>query len=276
MFITVGQALGSRTVKPRAVLLVLALIAHAPGVAGAADADRALLVFAAASLTDALGEVAAAYTATYGQRVKVSYASSGILARQLDAGADADVFFSADVEWMDYVDARALVDRDTRIDLLTNRLVLIAPAGEHVPRLDVRAGFDLLGALAGGRLAVGDPESVPAGRYARTALMSLGVWPQVIDRLVRADNVRAALAFVARGEAPLGIVYETDARAEGGVAIVATLPADSHLPIVYPVAATARAHDGAARFVEYLRGAQARAAFERWGFGVVVPPTGAR
>jgi molybdate transport system substrate-binding protein len=253
----------------RAVLGALASLLSVPLVPAASEPARPLLVFAAVSLTDALGEVGAAYTEANGQPVKFSFASSGVLARQLEAGADADVFVSADAEWMDYVEARRLVDRSTRHDLLTNRLVLIAPSDRAASPVVIGPGFDLAGALDGGRLALGDPASVPAGRYARAALKTLGLWAQVSERLVRADNVRAALAFVARGEAPLGIVYASDARAEPGVAVVATFPADTLVPIVYPVAVVANARAGASEFVAYLRGPRARAVFERWGFGIV-------
>jgi molybdate transport system substrate-binding protein len=257
-----------------AVLGALASLLSVPLVPAASEPARPLLVFAAVSLTDALREVGAAYTEASGQPVKFSFASSGVLARQLEAGADADVFVSADSEWMDYVEVRGLIDRSTRYDLLTNRLVLIAPSDRAAAPVSIGPGFELADALGGGRLALGDPESVPAGRYARAALISLGLWAQVSDRLVRADNVRAALAFVARGEAPLGIVYETDARAEPGVAVIAAFPADSHPPIVYPVAVVANARAGASEFVAYLHGPRARAVFERWGFGIAAHADG--
>lgn len=245
------------------LLAVATLWLAAP--ARAEESQPELLVFAAASLTNAFDEIGASYTRDTGQSVKFSYASSSALARQLEAGARADVFASADTEWMDYCQARDLIDRSTRSDLLSNRLVLIAPASSAV-ELKVAPGFALADALGGKRLATGDPEYVPVGRYARSALMSLGVWNDVADRLVRADNVRTALAFVSRGEAPLGIVYATDAKADEGVRVVDTFPENTHLRIVYPVAATAGARDGARRFVESLRQPAARETFEKYGF----------
>lgn len=235
--------------------------------ARAADApDQELLVFAAASLTNVLDEIGTAYTQQTQQRVKFSYAASSALARQLEAGSRADVFFSADLEWMDYLQARNLIDRSTRRNVLGNRLVLVAPADSKI-ELKIAPGFALGAALgANGRLATGDPESVPVGKYARSALTSLGVWNDVADRLVRADNVRSALAFIARGETPLGIVYETDARVEKRVRIVDFFPADSHPPIVYPVAVTAHARPAARQFVEFLQSAPAQEAFKKFGF----------
>jgi molybdate transport system substrate-binding protein len=234
--------------------------------ARAADApDQELLVFAAASLTNVLDEIGAAYTLQTRQRVKFAYAASSALARQLEAGAHADVFFSADLEWMDYVQARNLIDRTTRRNVLGNRLVLVAPADSRI-ELQIAPGFGLAAALGKGRLATGDPDTVPVGKYARSALTSLGVWNDVADRLVRADNVRSALAFIARGETPLGIVYETDARIEKRVRIVDFFPADSHAPIVYPVAVTSQARPAARRFVEFLHGAPAQETCKKYGF----------
>jgi molybdate transport system substrate-binding protein len=233
----------------------------------AADApDQELLVFAAASLTNALDEIGTAYTQKTQQQVKFSYAASSALARQLEAGSRADVLVSADLEWMDYVQARNLIDRSTRRNLLSNRLVLVAPADSKI-ELEIAPGFALGAALgSNGRLATGDPESVPVGKYARSALTSLGVWNDVADRLVRADNVRSALAFIARGETPLGIVYETDAKVEKRVRIVDFFPEDSHPPIVYPVAVTAHARPAAKQFVEFLQSAPAQEIFKKYGF----------
>jgi molybdate transport system substrate-binding protein len=233
--------------------------------AAAESQDHELLVFAAASLTNVLDEIGPAYTQQSRQPVKFSYAASSALARQLEAGARADVFFSADLEWMDYVQARNLIDRSTRRNVLGNRLVLVAPADSRI-ELKVAPGFKLAVALGNGRLATGDPESVPVGKYARSALTSLGVWNDVADRLVRADNVRSALAFIARGETPLGIVYETDAKVEKRVRIVDFFPADSHAPIVYPVSVSAHARPGARQFVEFLQSAAAQEAFKKYGF----------
>ncbi len=227
-----------------------------------------LLVFAAASLTDVLGEIGTAYAAENGQRVEFSFAASSTLARQIEAGAGADAFISADLDWMDYLQARNLVDRATRTDIAGNRLVLVAPADSAI-ELRIGPGFGLAAALGPGRLATGDPESVPVGRYARSALTTLGVWNEVADRLVRTENVRSALAFIARGEASLGIVYATDALVEKRVRIVATFPADSHLPIVYPAAATTAARPGAREFVAALRGEPAQALLRKYGFAPV-------
>lgn len=239
---------------------VLSMSAHA------ADAqDQEILVFAAASLTNVLDEIGAAYTQQTKQPVKFSYAASSALARQLEAGARADVFFSADLEWMDYVQTRGLIDRATRRNVLGNRLALVAPADSKI-ELKIAPGFALAAALGQGRLATGDPESVPVGKYARAALTSLGVWNDVADRLVRADNVRSALAFIARGETPLGIVYETDALVEKRVRVVDFFPADSHPPIVYPIAVTAQARPAARQFLEFLQSAPAQAAFKKHGF----------
>jgi molybdate transport system substrate-binding protein len=253
--------------KGAKVALLAIFLAGICDSANAADTQQPVLVYAAASLTNALDEVGNAYTNATGQSVKFSYASSSILARQIEAGADADVFFSADSEWMDYVQSRNLVRVATRTNLLTNKLVLIAPA-DSTAKLEIKPGFDLAGALGDGRLATGDPESVPVGKYARSALMSLGVWNQVADRIVRADNVRAALAFVDRGEVPLGIVYETDARVDKNVRVVATFPEDTHPPIVYPLAVTTVAKAGSEAFVEFARGPKAHAVFEKFGFGL--------
>jgi len=249
----------------RPLLALAGLLLGLSGSVPARAAEPGLLVFAAASLTNVLEELGGAYTRETGQPVKFSFAASSALARQLEAGAAADVFLSADIEWMDYVQARGLIQRATRRDLLGNRLVLIAPAASTVS-LEIAPGFPLAAALGTGRLATGDPDYVPVGRYARSALSSLGVWSEVADRLVRADNVRTALAFVSRGEAPLGIVYATDARVDPGVRVVGVFPADTHLPITYPVAVTHGAREGAARFVEFLRGSAAGETFRKSGF----------
>ena len=224
-----------------------------------------LLVFAAASLTNVLGELAPAWESASGVRVKLSFAASSVLARQIEAGGNADVFVSADQEWMDYLQARNLIAQSSRANLVANRLVLIAPADSRI-ELEIKRGFDLAGALAGGRLSTGDPDTVPVGRYARSALMSLGVWDQVANRLVRADNVRSAMTFVARGETPLGIVYATDAQIDQKVRVVATFPDNSHSPITYPAAATAKAGPDAAAFVVFLHSSEAAPLWKKYGF----------
>ena len=225
----------------------------------------ALTVFAAASLADVLQELSSQYTKESGTKVVLSFAASSTLARQIDSGAHADVFLPADEEWMDFLEQRGLIQKATRRDLLGNRLVLIAPASSAI-QLPIKPKFPLLAALNGGRLATGDPDSVPVGRYARAALTKLGVWDSVADHLVRADNVRSALAFVASGEAPLGIVYETDAQIDKRVRVVDLFPADSHQPINYPIALTSTANAQARAFVEFLRAPGSAATFQKYGF----------
>ncbi len=247
----------------------LALWLSLCGWAGAAaSADKPpITVFAAASLTNVLQELGDSFTKDTAIPVRFSFAASSALARQIENGAPADIFFSADQAWMDYLQTRNLIRRDTRYDVLHNRLVLIAPADSDIT-LTIGPHFPLAAALGKGRLAAGDPDAVPAGRYARQALTSLGVWNEVSGRLARADSVRSALAFVDRGEAPLGIVYETDALIDKHVRVVATFPDDSHRPIVYPIALTGTAGAGAARFVAYIRGSAGATAFKAYGFTV--------
>jgi molybdate transport system substrate-binding protein len=232
----------------------------------AADADKLpITVFAAASLTNALQELGDGFTKETSIPVRFSFAASSALARQIENGAPADVFLSADVEWMDYLQARSLIQRDTRHDVLGNRLVLIAPADSKID-VKIAPRFPLAKALGTGRLATGDPDSVPVGRYARESLTTLGVWNDVSDRMVRADSVRSALAFVDRGEALLGIVYETDALVDKRVRVVGVFPENSHLPIIYPIALTRAAKPKAAGFVAYIRGPAGDAAFKAYGF----------
>jgi molybdate transport system substrate-binding protein len=255
------------------IALLAALAAAAAAQAASVDVpspQSALLVYAAASLTDALEEVDAAFTRQTGIPVKASFAASSVLAKQIEAGAPADVFFAAERAWMDYLEQRGLLKRGSRHDLLGNALVLVAPADSTV-RLKIAPGFDLVAALGGGRLATADPDSVPAGQYARAALTALGVWQSLSGHLVRAENVRAALEYVARGDAPLGIVYRTDAQVEKRVRVVDVFPADTHPPIVYPVALTAGAGAQAQRFTAFLSSAAARAIFVRQGFVVLTP-----
>jgi molybdate transport system substrate-binding protein len=271
--ISLLRGLPRRAMLGFAALTVLASAAVTAGAAAAGGATAApperhgpsLLVFAAASLTNALGDVAQAFTARTGTAVEASYAASSVLARQIEAGAPADLFLSADPEWMDYLERRDLLRSGTRRDLLGNELVLIAPVGSTV-RVRLAPGVDLAAALSGGRLATGDPDSVPVGRYAQAALASLKLWGAVSSHLVRAENVRAALEYVARGEASLGIVYRTDALAEKRVRLVASFPPGSHPPIIYPVALTARAGAGAPAFEDFLLGDEARRIFARYGF----------
>jgi molybdate transport system substrate-binding protein len=227
-----------------------------------------LTVFAAASLKEALDDAASQFQRGNGQKVAVSYAGSPALAKQIENGAPADVFISADLDWMDYIAQRKLIKAGTRANLLRNRLVLIAPSGSRI-RLEIRPAFALAAALGDGRLAMADPDSVPAGKYAKAALEKLGVWGGVSGKVVRADNVRAALNFVARDETPLGIVYQTDANAEKKVRIVGQFPQDTYPPIIYPVAILAPSrHSAAPAFVNYLKSTQARAIFEKYGFSM--------
>lgn len=225
-------------------------------------------MFAAASLTDAMNDIVKMYAAKSGVGVKSSYAASSALARQIENGAPADLFFSADDEWMDYLDKRSLIEKGTRVDRLGNRLVLIAPAGP-ARKVEIRKGFDLAGLLGNSRLSTGDPSSVPVGRYARQALTYFGVWQIAEPRLARADNVRVAMSYVERGEAPFGIVYSTDAAVSRGVQAVGEFPPESHLPISYPVAIVARhANDTTRAFHAFLLGGEAAAVFRRFGFSV--------
>ena len=240
------------------------LIALAPSVAIAAD----ITVFAAASLTDALNEINAAWTKETNHSAAISFAASSALARQIEAGSPADMFISADTDWMDYLDHHNLIQRKTRKDLLGNHLVLVEPASLQA-RIAIVPHFDLIGALAGGRLAVADPDSVPAGKYAKAALTALGVWDLVANHLASAENVRIALKYVARGDAPLGIVYTTDAMSEPQVRIASTFPDTSHSPIVYPMALITNAKPLASEFLSYLRGARASAIFQKDGFIVL-------
>jgi molybdate transport system substrate-binding protein len=232
-----------------------------------AQGQEKALVFAAASLKNALDETNAAF----GAPVVASYAASSALARQIEAGAPAQVFISADVEWMDYLERKGLIRPDTRKNLLGNRLVWIQPRNQG-PTTILSAReinpAELVTSLMGGRLALADPQHVPAGKYAKAALEKLGLWNSMSPRIAAAENVRAALALVARGEAPLGIVYQTDAAAEPKVSVAARIDPALHAPIVYPAAAVRGSGAGAVRYLEFLSSARASAVFERHGFDV--------
>ena len=223
-----------------------------------------VLVFAASSLQTVLDELTPGIERATGFNVRISYAASSTLARQIANGAPAELFISADAAWMDDVNAKGLIDVSSRVTLLGNTLVLVAPKARPVS-LKIAPNFPLASGLGDGRLAIAAPDTVPAGRYARQALTALGVWNSVASKLAPAENVRAALAYVARGETPLGIVYRTDAMAEPGVTVVDTFPATSHARIVYPAALTVTATPAAARILAYLRSAEARAVFTRQG-----------
>lgn len=254
--------------KDRIMNRIFALAAVAVlglGPAAAADAAKPL-VFAAASLKGSLDEAAAAFKAESGIEVTISYAASNALAKQIEQGADAALFISADEQWMDYVAEKDLIRADTRIDLLTNELVLVAPASSAVA-LKIEPSFALAEALGDGKLAMADPDAVPAGKYGKAALTALDVWAAVQPKVARAENVRAALALVSMGEVPLGIVYVTDAKADAGVKMVDVFPASTHDPILYPLALTPKSDEAAARFHAFLQGEAATAIFARAGFG---------
>ncbi|HSZ74751.1 MAG TPA: molybdate ABC transporter substrate-binding protein [Rhizomicrobium sp.] len=248
--------------KTIAAILLTALFAASP--AFAAD----ITVFAAASLSDVLKEIGKNYEAKTGQHVVFSFAASSALARQIEASGGADMFISADMDWMDELDGKNLIAKDTRKNLLGNTLVLISPVDLKVT-LKIAPHFALAHDLGQSRLAIAEPGSVPAGKYAKEALTKLDVWNDVADRTAPAENVRAALAYVARGEAPFGIVYRTDAMAEPKVRIVDTFPESTHAPIVYPTALTKDAKPEARGFLDYIESAEARAVFEKDGFAVL-------
>jgi molybdate transport system substrate-binding protein len=249
-------------------LAVLALVALAAGSLPARAQDRDVVIFAAASLKNALDEASALWTRTTGRKAVISYAASSALARQIEQGAPADLFISADLDWMDYVAERKLIREASRANLLGNRLVLVAPKG--AAQIAISRGFDLAGALKGGKLAMANVDSVPAGKYGKASLDALGAWDKVKDSLAQAENVRAALLLVSRGEAPLGIVYRTDAAAEPNVVVVGEFPEDTHPPIVYPGAVTAKsANADADAFLVFLRSGAARLLFEKQGFTIL-------
>lgn len=249
-------------------------LALAVSLAPAFDAAQAqtkdLVIFAAASMKNALDEAAANWVKESGKPApKISYAASNTLAKQLENGAPADLFVSADLDWMDYAASKNLIKPDTRVSLLANRIVLVA-GKDSTAKLDLKPGADVAGAVGAGRLAMGNVDSVPAGKYGKAALEKLGSWDKVKDKIAQADNVRAALLLVSRGEAPLGIVYATDAAADPQVKLVATFPEDSHPPIVYPVAVTKDStNPDAQAFLAYLRSPAVKPVFEKQGFTVL-------
>jgi molybdate transport system substrate-binding protein len=235
--------------------------------------DNSLTVFAAASMKNALDDIDAAYTAKTGVRIVASYAASSALARQIEQGAPADVFLSADTDWMDYSIGKNNINQPTRVKLLGNALVLIAPKDSKIDNVSIGPGFDIAKLVGDGRIVTGDVRAVPAGKYAKAALQKLGAWDAAEPRFAFAESVRAALMLVARGEAVLGIVYSTDAKIEPGVKVVGTFPADSHPPIIYPIAATTTAKPEAADYLAFLRSAAAKTIFEKYGFVFLVGPT---
>ncbi len=258
----------------RSVIAALgAAIAIAALPCGAQAQDKSLTVFAAASMKNALDDVDAAYTKQSGIKIVASYDASSALMKQIEGGAPADVFVSADLKWMDYGSQKKLIDDSTKINLLGNELVLIAPKDSRISNVTIKPGFDLAGLAGDSRIATGDVKAVPVGIYAQAALEKLGVWSSVEPKMAMTQNVRAALTLVARGEAPLGIVYSTDAKVEPGVKIVATFPEDSHDPIIYPIAATVGAKPDARSYLAFLRSQAAKTIFESYGFEVLAKPT---
>lgn len=253
----------------RSVFAVLSGLAFVAGLNVPARAAGNVTVFAAASLTNSLNDVGKLFVQKYGGTFTPSYLSSSTLAKQIENGAPANVFLSADEKWMDYLAEKKLIDPASRINLLGNSLVLIAPAGSRINKVTITKGFNLSGLLAGGKLSMGDPAHVPAGIYGKQALTSLGVWKSVRDSAAREANVRFALVLVERGEAPLGIVYATDAAISKKVKVVGVFPADSHPPIVYPASLVAgQATPAAKNFLAFLKTPQAKAVFEKYGFSV--------
>jgi len=239
----------------------------------AAAQDKTITVFAAASMKNALDDINAAHTAKTGVKVTTSYGPSSGLARQIEQGAPADVFISADTDWMNYAISRKNINEPSRVNLLGNSIVLIAPEDSKIDNVAIGRGFDLAKLAGDGKVATGDVKSVPSGKYARAALEKLGSWQAAEPKFAMADNVRAALLLVARNEAALGIVYSTDARVEPSVKVVGTFPADSHPAIVYPVAATATAKPEASDYLAFLRSTAAKNIFEKYGFKYLVSPT---
>ncbi len=246
--------------------LVTSLLLGAP----LAQAAESTTVFAAASLKNALDNAGKAFTAKSGIEVKASYAASSALARQIESGAPAELFASADLEWMEYLAKKNLIKPETRVDLLRNRLVVVAPKDAAATEIAfTKEGFaKALG--PDGRLATGEVSSVPIGKYAKAAFEKMGLWTGLQPRLAQADNVRAALALVSRGEAPIGVVYESDAKSDPNVKVIGVFPADSHPPVVYPFAVTAEAKgDGSARFLDFLKSEAGKPFFEAQGFTVI-------
>ena len=254
--------------------ICLSLLIFCGAVSSPATAeDKTLTVFAAASMKNALDDIDAAFTAKTGVKVNASYAASSTLAKQIEQGAPADVFLSADTDWMNYATARKNINEATRVNLLGNSIVLIAPKDSRIDNVTIGQGFDLAKLAGDGKIATGDVKAVPVGKYSKAALEKLGAWQAAESKFAMAESVRAALLLVARGEAVLGIVYSTDAKVEPGVKIVGTFPADSHPPIIYPVAATATAKPEANEYLDYLHSAAAKAVLEKYGFIYLIKPT---
>ena len=249
-----------------AVAAVAATWLGISSVAAPAQAAEKVTVFAAASLKNALDDITAAWRQETSKDATISYAASSALAKQIESGAPADIFISADLDWMDYVEKKNLIKKDTRTNLLGNRIVLVAPKGNAEP-VEIIKGFDLAKLLGDGRLAMGAVDSVPAGKYGKAALESLGVWSSVESKVAGAESVRAALLLVSRGEAPYGIVYQTDAAADKEVKVVGTFPEDSHKPIIYPIAVLSESKNAdAVSLFDYIKSDKAVPFFEKQGF----------
>jgi molybdate transport system substrate-binding protein len=259
--------------RRKALVAVMAVAVMAVCSPPAVAQDKSITVFAAASMKNAVDDINAAFTKATDIKVVASYAATSALMKQIEEGAPADVFASADLEWMDYGSQKKVIKDDTRVNLLGNKLVLIAPKDSKIDNVSIVRGFDLAGLIGDGRITTGDVRAVPVGKYAKAALEYLGVWAAVERRFAMVDNVRAALTLVARGEAVLGIVYETDAKVEPNVKIVGRFPAESHPAIVYPVALTVTAKPEAAQYLAFLRSQTAKTVFETYGFTFLVRPT---
>jgi molybdate transport system substrate-binding protein len=256
----------------RLLFLALVLACGLAGPPALAD-DKVLTVFAAASMKNALDDIDAAFTARTGVKVSASYAASSTLAKQIEQGAPADIFVSADTDWMDYASSKKTINEPTRVNLLGNSIVLIAPKDSKIDNVSIGPGFDLAKLAGDGKIATGDVKSVPVGKYAKAALEKLGSWQAAEPQFAMADNVRAALTLVARNEAALGIVYSTDAKVEPGVKIIGTFPAGSHPAIIYPVAATTTAKPETSDYLAFLRSSVAKTILEKYGFKYLASPT---
>jgi molybdate transport system substrate-binding protein len=250
------------------VLLVLAI-----GMTTAHAEDKTITVFAAASLKNALDDVNTAFTKQNGLKVVASYGASSALIKQIEQGAPADAFVSADLRWMDYGVQKKVINDDTRVNLLGNKLVLIAAKNAKIDNVTIGPGFDLAKLAGDSKVVTGDVRAVPVGLYAKAALERLGAWAAVEPKMAMAENVRFALSLVARGEAPLGIIYETDAKVEPAVKVIGVFPDNSHDPIVYPAALTVDAKSDAMQYLAFLRSQTAKSVFESYGFSVLAKPT---
>ena len=260
----------TRLIAAFSLLFTLAA-APQPAAAQTAKDQATLTVFAAASMRNALDDVDKAFTKATGVKVTASYAASSALAKQIAQGAPADVYVSANIKWMDYLQKQKLVRDDTRVNLLGNALVLIAPTASKLDHVAIAKGFDIAKLAGQNRIAVADTKAVPAGLYAKAALTSLGAWKAAEPKLAQAENVRATLAYVARGETPLGIVYSTDAKIEPKVKIVGVFPEDTHPAITYPVAALKDAKSKTVtQYLHFMRSPQAKAIFEKYGFTYLI------